>query len=196
MWSPIYLTFCFFIQVLAIWPQPVSFTKGNSTLWIESSLKVTYNGESCANVRGVSFHDISLNFQAEQMSHEQSSLSSTTTSFDSHSLVEAAVSRTLNTLFKQNFVPWKLFPRNTDFEPEDCDCEKPLVQSLAIIQTGTDNSSTAGGQATINAASYIGVLHAQHRTRHNHRFTQVSTSRTQYGRLPKLVSSHRYSANH
>jgi N-acetyl-beta-hexosaminidase len=147
-------------------------------LFIEESIKVTYNGASCAtNVCGISFDDISLNFNTEQVLHFQSSLSPTATSFDSHSLVEAAVSRTLNTLFKQNFVPWKLFPRNSDFEPENCDCEQNLVESLTIIQTGTDNSSTfrslagqvdesynltltAGGQATIHAVSYIGVLHA------------------------------------
>jgi N-acetyl-beta-hexosaminidase len=177
MWSPIYLIFCLVLQILAIWPQPVSFSKGNSTLWIASSLNVTYNGESYTNVWGIPFHDISLSIQTEQVSHGQSSLSSTATSFDSHSLVKAAVSRTLGTLFKQNFVPWKLFPRNSDFEPEECDCEKPLIKSLAIIQIGNDNSSTfkplagqvdesynltltTSGQATINAASYLGVLHA------------------------------------
>jgi hypothetical protein len=176
MWSPIYLAICFSYQILAIWPQPISFTKGNSTLFIENSVEVTYNGAICTNVCGVSFHDIPLNFPTEKMPYIQSSLSSTATSFDSHSIVEAAVSRALNTLFKQNFVPWKLFPRNSDFEPEDCDCEKTLVENLTIIQTGTDNSSTfkplagqvdesynltltTSGQATIHAVSYIGILH-------------------------------------
>jgi len=176
MWSPIYLLLFLSYQVLAIWPQPVSFVRGNSTLWVSEGLKVTYNGASCANVREVFFHD-HLDFHTEQVSHEQSSLSPSVTKFDSHSLVEAAVSRTLDILFKQNFIPWKLFPRNSNFEPEDCDCEKPLIESLVIVQTGKDNSTafkplagqvdesynltiTTSGQATINAVSYIGVLHA------------------------------------
>ena len=164
-------------QVLAIWPQPVSFERGNSTLWISEDLKVTYNGVNCANVRGVPSLVDPLHFHTEQMSLEQSSLSPSATKFDSHSLVEAAVTRTMDKLFKQNFVPWKLFPRNSDFEPEDCDCDKPHLNSLAIIQTDSDNSSTfkplagqvdesynltisTSGQAAINAVSYVGVLHA------------------------------------
>lgn len=176
MWFLIYYLLFLSCEVLAIWPQPVSFEKGNSTLWISEGLKVTYNGASCSNVRGVSFLGYP-GFHTEQVSHGQSSLSSSATNFDSHSLVEAAVSRTLDTLFKQNFVPWKLLPRNSNFEPEDCDCDKPRIESLAIIQTGKDDSSTfkplagqvdesynltitTSGQATINAVSYIGVLHA------------------------------------
>jgi len=164
-------------QVLAIWPQPVSFEKGNSTFWISDDLKVTYNGATCANVWGVPFLVNPLLFHTKPVSHEQSSLSPSTTKFDSHSLVEAAVTRTMDTLLKQNFVPWKLFPRNSNFEPEDCDCEKPYIKSLTIVQTGNDNSSTfkplagqvdesynltigTNGQASINAVSYIGVLHA------------------------------------
>jgi hypothetical protein len=90
MWSPIYLLLFLSSQVLAIWPEPVSFEKGNSTLWISESLRVTYNGASCANVRGVFFPDTPLDFRTEQASHEQSSLSSSSsaTSFDNHSLVE------------------------------------------------------------------------------------------------------------
>jgi len=179
MWSGIYFLLFLSYQVFAIWPQPVSFQKGNATLWILKDLEVSYNGELCADVRGVSFRNFPLNFHTEQVSYEQSSLSSSSSanSFDSQGLVEAAVSRTLDILFSQNFVPWKLYPRNSNFEPEDCDCDKPKIESLTITQTGNDNSSTfkplagqvdesynltitTSGQATINAVSYIGVLHA------------------------------------
>lgn len=176
MWSSIILILSFAYQVIAVWPQPVSFTKGSSVLWIEDTVKVTYNGAVCSNVCWVSFPAFHFTSGTEQVVQSSASAAS---GFDSNSIVQAAVSRTLESLFKKSFVPWKLYPRNqlSKFEPEDCHCDQTFIQSLKIVQMGTDDSSSfkplagqvdesynltigTNGQAAIYAISHVGVLHA------------------------------------
>ena len=186
MFRPVYLLLLLSVQVIAIWPAPQSITTGSSVLWIEESVRVSYERGDVGN--------IPLNFtgyDAKQIPGTQSSLYSrddASTSFSSRSIVQGAIARTMDTLFKQSFVPWKLVARNelAKFEPEE-HAKKQYITNLAITQTGNDNSSTfkplAGqvdesynltigmeGIAKLSAVSSTGVLHGLQT------FTQVSIS--------------------
>ncbi|KAL3419035.1 glycoside hydrolase family 20 [Phlyctema vagabunda] len=140
--------------ILAIWPAPVEVQTGSTVLWIASDVDVTYNGGSLST-----------------------SASDTPDTCTSKSIVEAAVSRSLKTLFTQNLVPWKLHPRNelSNFEPNAA-AEKKYISSIKIAQTSDDTvdtfrplagtvdesyniTITAEGEATISAVSSTGVLH-------------------------------------
>jgi len=97
-------------------------------------------------------------------------------SFNSKQIVQAAVSRTFDSIFRDDFVPWSLRKRNhlSDFEPKLLDGQN-WVNSLKIVQTEVDKPSTfkplAGqvdesynltlskdGHAKLSAVSSTGVL--------------------------------------
>ncbi|KAL2065145.1 hypothetical protein VTL71DRAFT_4286 [Oculimacula yallundae] len=164
-------------QVLAIWPAPQSITNGSSVLWIADSVKVSYERGDVGSIPflGLGSHNAkhTMEFQSSLTSRDDA----TSSGFSSRSIVQAAITRTLDTLFKQSFVPWKLVPRNelSKFEP-DKSAKKQYIKNLVISQTGTDNSSTfkplAGqvdesytlevgtdGIAKLTAVSSTGVLH-------------------------------------
>ncbi|RDW85080.1 putative beta-hexosaminidase alpha chain [Coleophoma cylindrospora] len=171
MWLSIVWFCAFFSFTQALWPVPVEFTSGNTVLWIAPNVKVTYNG---GNVRW-SPQTYDKNGQTENVWIEQ--LTTNTSAYTSHSIIEAAVTRTLKTVFTQNLVPWKLHPRNElyKFEPA-ANSTKTYISSLTITQTGTDTVDTfkplAGavdesynltitedGKAVISGVSSTGILH-------------------------------------
>lgn len=168
-------------RVAAIWPAPQSYTHGSSTLWIEKDVEVTYNGRSVrcsAQYTGMfsEFWESHTNIFKLSLSGGRGGPSSN--SFTSEDIVTAAVQRAYKTIFSENFIPWKLYPRNEiqKFEPSS-GANKTLIKCLEITQTGIDTPSTfkplAGqvdesyslsvgmdGSASITAASSIGVLYA------------------------------------
>ncbi|KAF8853365.1 putative cytochrome 52A4 [Acephala macrosclerotiorum] len=106
-----------------------------------------------------------------------SSYAAGNSTFSSSSIVQAAISRSLKTLFDQGLVPWKLVGRNqlSQFEPA-ANSSRTMISSLAITQTEPDTMNTykplAGdvdesynltittdGKATISAVSSTGVMH-------------------------------------
>ncbi|KAL7930822.1 glycoside hydrolase family 20 protein [Trichoderma chlorosporum] len=143
-----------FSPASALWPIPQKISTGNSVLFIDEGVRVTYNGQPIS----------SFGYYPPPSSN-----------FNSLQIVQGAVSRTLQTIFSTNFVPWKLNPRNSDFEPRLAPQNR--IQSIAIQQTEKDTSKTfkprAGdvdesysltvsknGQVNISAKSSTGVLHA------------------------------------
>jgi hypothetical protein len=95
--------------------------------------------------------------------------------FTSRGIVELAIVRTLETIFNQTPIPWKLVPRNElgNFEPPGY--SKTFLRCLNINQKAEDftfkplageidesYSLTVGedGEAVIDAVSSNGVLHA------------------------------------
>ena len=93
----------------------------------------------------------------------------------SDKIVNKAIERTLETLFKQNFVPWKFHPRFSDFEP-DASTNKVLIKTVALKQNGTDPEDilkpatgsvdesyaltvSDAGDVTISAVTSIGLAH-------------------------------------
>lgn len=97
------------------------------------------------------------------------------THFVSSQIVQGGVSRALDDIFDKNFVPWKLRPRNSDWEPSVWG-PKTFIRSLNITQTQPDKPGafkpldgqvdesysldvTSQGEASITANSTHGVLH-------------------------------------
>ncbi|PNP42958.1 hypothetical protein TGAMA5MH_05706 [Trichoderma gamsii] len=163
----------------ALWPIPQKITTGDSVLFIDEAVRVTYNGVQI----------ITSGYNPPAGSN-----------FNSKEIVQGAVSRTFQSIFSNNFVPWKLNPRNSNFEPKLAPLNR--IQTIAIQQTGKDTATTfkprAGdvdesysltvsknGQVNISAKSSTGILHAletfsqlfyQHSAGHYFYTTQVPVS--------------------
>lgn len=142
--------------VNALWPVPQKISTGEKVLFIDQTLEVTYNGESISYTYGYS--------------------PSSGSDFSSKEIVQAGVSRAFQAIFQDNFVPWKLRARNSDFEPDVYET-KTFVKSIQITQTGKDDDSafkplagevdesysltlSENGKAVIKAKSSVGCLHA------------------------------------
>lgn len=166
---------------LAIWPLPSSLSTGNSTLWIDEDVAITYHGPN--QVGYIHFQDepnqYALHASADRTVTQTASYSSygNTTSGESSftsSIIRAAISRTSQTLFQQNFVPWKFHPRNSNFEPAPG--SGASIRSITLQQTSLDPSNivnphagdidesytldvTVSGDVTITGASSFGIAH-------------------------------------
>ncbi|KAF7545023.1 hypothetical protein G7046_g9654 [Stylonectria norvegica] len=165
--------------VSAIWPAPKTLTTGDKVLYIDQTTEVTYNGKHvCWNSAGphdACERDAKTGFN-EQMAYTYGYAPAAGSHFNSKDIVQAGVSRAFKAIFNDNFVPWKLRERNSNFEP-DVYAAKTWVKSIQITQTGEDDAKTfkplAGkvdesytltvsekGVAIIKAKSSTGVLHA------------------------------------
>ncbi|KAF2835668.1 glycoside hydrolase family 20 protein [Patellaria atrata CBS 101060] len=142
---------------VAIWPLPKSYTSGDTVLFIEDNVHVTYNG--------VSSHSILI----IQKGHGTVNSTSPSTASE---IVQTAIQRTYETLFSKNFIPWKFHPRNSDFEPSTEN--KKYITSITLTQTAADPenifqapvgevdesyflSLIESGKVTIKAKSSIGL---------------------------------------
>ncbi|KAH8591375.1 beta-hexosaminidase beta chain [Bisporella sp. PMI_857] len=149
----IWLVFVF--QALALWPAPQSIKTGNSTLWIESTITVSYNGRSFLDSSSEAFSAAGVS---------------------SSIFIQQAVTRSFDLLFNKGLVPWKQHPRHqlSELEPAATG-PKICVRSLTINQKGLEHTfkPLAGqvdesynltisedGRATIDALSAFGILHA------------------------------------
>jgi hexosaminidase len=166
----------------AIWPVPKKISTGDKVLFIDQSIDITYNGDFvCWTPPGSVFdscnHSAQLNAETlleKQMPYTYNYQPDAGSKFNSKQIVQAGVSRALQAIFNDNFVPWKLRERNSDFEPDLQ--KKQWVKSLKIVQTEEDDKSTfkplAGevdesysltlsekGEASIKARSSTGILH-------------------------------------
>ncbi|KAK2682715.1 Beta-hexosaminidase [Fusarium oxysporum f. sp. vasinfectum] len=166
----------------AIWPVPKKISTGDKVLFIDQSLDITYNGDFvCWKPPGSVFYSCNHSAQLDtetllekQMPYTYKFQPDAGSKFNSKQIVQAGVSRALQAIFNDNFVPWKLRERNSDFEPDLQ--KKQWVKSLKIVQTEEDDKSTfkplAGevdesysltlsekGEASIKAKSSTGILH-------------------------------------
>jgi len=90
-------------------------------------------------------------------------------------VIQAAISRSSQTLFQQNFIPWKFHPRNSNFEPS-IGSKTSFIQSITLQQQSPDPTNitrpvagqidesysvqiTASGKVTITANSSYGIAH-------------------------------------
>ncbi|RDA82609.1 hypothetical protein CP532_4453 [Ophiocordyceps camponoti-leonardi (nom. inval.)] len=108
----------------ALWPAPQKLSMGRDFLFIDKDVRITYNGHSLSN-------DLDYSPPAGD-------------SFNSEQIVQSGVSRALKAIFKDNFIPWKLRPRHSDFEPDagGTDKRKQQIKSIAIFQTEADGPQT------------------------------------------------------
>jgi hexosaminidase len=173
MGASFYVLVTFFsLQVLAVWPAPKSFESGNSVLWIEPNVEVTYNGGSvCRNSSCILLDSPLL---TEQSPLQSSYSASGNGGFSSKIVVQDAVTRAFAILFTQSLVPWKLVPRDGLSKFEASPAYQTYISSLTITQFGNDSYNPAArqvdesynltiskdGEAEIVAASPNGCLHA------------------------------------
>ncbi|PQE29240.1 glycoside hydrolase family 20 protein [Rutstroemia sp. NJR-2017a BBW] len=176
MRSSTFLVSSLISSALALWPQPVSYTHGSDALWLTEDVKITYNGGSVWWHSLIFFDDEYTKTVLDQqiMGYYGGRSASAATS---KSIVTDAIKRAKQNLFKESLIPWKLVPRNelSSFEPS-LNATKKYITSLAITQTGTENSTsfkpqdgqvdesynltiTTDGQAFITSPSAYGVLH-------------------------------------
>lgn len=120
----------------AIWPIPSSYSHGEGLVWVDESVQFTYNGAGQVSHATVPVpnEDTTYQYQAHLGSYGHGSGQNTSSS---DKIVNKAIERTLETLFKQNFVPWKFHPRFSDFEP-NASAEKVLIKTVTLKQNGTD----------------------------------------------------------
>jgi hexosaminidase len=161
----------------ALWPIPASYKSGNSTLWIDRNVQISYNGGS--NVRPLAAASyLSLLHLGQQLFFQASSSYQSTASSNTmwtNKIVQNAINRTVDTLFNKNFVPWKFHPRFSDFEPK-LTGSSVYIKTINLKQNGSDPSDiekptagnldesyslsvTTAGEVTITAATSIGLLY-------------------------------------
>lgn len=164
--------------VNAIWPIPKSITTGNSTLFIDQNVAVSYNGEpvrilphshSNSYFRGISDSNL---FQ--QLSYAVGYSPPSGSDFKSKDIVQGGVERAFSAIFQNGLVPWMIRERNSNFEPPARDDAK-RISKLAIRQTEEDDENTfkpvvgtvdesyelkvtLNGTAELVAASSTGIL--------------------------------------
>ncbi|KAK2603418.1 Glucosamine-6-phosphate isomerase (Glucosamine-6-phosphate deaminase) (GNPDA) (GlcN6P deaminase) [Conoideocrella luteorostrata] len=175
--------------VSAIWPVPQQISTGSDILFIEKSIKVTYNGEpvrwnqGCPHGEQRESHLTNGAVKNEQVALNNNHALTTRTDnvtgkspFNSKQVVKGGVARSFKAIFEHGLIPWMLNPPGSDFEPA-VGKGKGAVKSLTITQTGKDNSTvfkplagsvdesyslnlTSGGEASITAATSTGILRA------------------------------------
>lgn len=162
--------------VAALWPIPSNYTHGDSVLWIDRSVQISYNGvvqvaSSSSSRRFFFLQSLNSLFQ-QQIGYGNNSLNS---SSSSSKIITTAIDDTTKTLFSQQFVPWMFNPRFSDFEPM-ANVSKVYVKTIALQQNQTDPenvfkpaagavdesyalSVSTDGRVTISAASSLGLAH-------------------------------------
>lgn len=163
--------------VNAVWPAPKEISTGDSVLFIEESLEITYNGEPvCWTSPDFSCPDTVVDTEIlnPQLTYTYGYEPASGPKCDDKDVVQGGVSRAMTAIFHQNFVPWKLRPPHSSFEP-DLDGGKGSVTSLIINHSSDSNGTcykplagaidesyslelTEDGVATIEAETSIGAL--------------------------------------
>lgn len=158
-----------------LWPVPQpTLETGSTPLFITDNVKVTYNG---ASVRW-STHKLSQTMDetyTKFMSQKQLDYKDPDTdALTTLDIVKYGVKRTLNSIFKENFVPWMLVPRRQLSSYEPSRNGSTQISSLAVTLSGsnaTAKPSTSDidesynltiaedGTAALSAYSTTGVLH-------------------------------------
>ncbi|KAI4726057.1 putative cytochrome 52A4 [Aureobasidium sp. EXF-10728] len=170
MWSYLLLSL-FIVQTLAVWPIPSNMTKGEQVLFVDRRIKFIYNGVAQVALpqpeQALFEQDLNLFIlQNENYGHRNVS---------SQKVISTAIETTTQTLFEQNFIPWKFHPRHSNFEPAmNASCT--WIRTVHLEQTDADPANvtkplagdvdesyslsiTTDGQVTITAASSVGIAH-------------------------------------
>lgn len=164
-------------SVLAVWPLPSSSSYGSSVLYIDPGVRVTYT-LSNQNASGYG------------SPYGQRS-----------SIVSTAIDCTLDTIFTKTFYPWKLRPRNTNFDPPAETNNRIATINLIQYKPDPTNSSstradnldesyslsvTTSGTVTITANSSVGISYGL--TTFSQLFFQTSNGRVYTDLAPVAVS--------
>lgn len=154
----------------AIWPLPSQYTSGEKVLWIdESKVKISYSGPGHVSFPSFSSAGSTILTYGEQKPQGYGHGAENGTA-GAPRIITSAIERTYDTLFNKNFVPWKLRPRLSNFEPQTDD--KTYISTINLAQNGPDTAAnnsdvdesytlevTQEGKATVTANSEIGILY-------------------------------------
>jgi hexosaminidase len=170
MWSYLLLTL-FVVQILAVWPIPSNITTGEDVLFVDRRVKFIFNGAvqvAYPQPEQMPLEQDLNHFDLQNGNYGHHNLSS-------QKVISTAIKTTTQSLFEQNFIPWKFHPRHSDFEPAtNASCT--YIKTVHLKQTETDPANVtkplAGevdesyslsvatdGQVTITAVSSIGIAH-------------------------------------
>ena len=154
----------------AVWPLPSQYTSGEKVLWIdESKVKISYSGPGHVSFPSFSSAGSMILTYGEQKPQGYGQGAGNGTA-GAPRIITSAIERTYDTLFNKNFVPWKLRPRLSNFEPQTDD--KTYISTINLAQNGPDTAAnnsdvdesytlevTQEGKATVTANSEIGILY-------------------------------------
>lgn len=126
----------------ALWPAPTKMSSGNDVFFIDPRVNITYNGQDVrwtppAPNDSLAVQDAETRV-TEQLQYTSGYKPAPGSQFNSKDIVQSGVSRALQGIFQNNFVPWKLRPRNSDFEPKPCG-DKKWIKCIDITQTEKDD---------------------------------------------------------
>ncbi|EON63851.1 hypothetical protein W97_03079 [Coniosporium apollinis CBS 100218] len=166
----------------AIWPLPSSYTSGDTVLWIDGGVQISYNAAN--NVGSIPVANalkeyapvdpqLTTNPQSYPHSYWNKNRNSTAGHRPSQQIIQYAIQRTYDTILKKNFVPWKFHERNEDFEPPTegkiyishislqqnaADPDNILTPRAGDVDESYSLTLTEDGEATIEAETSIGLV--------------------------------------
>lgn len=184
------ITLLFTCHAFALWPLPFYHSTGDTVLWIDRELQVSYNGAT-AQVPYLSLVSQPLRFLhlfkvfpeqqqwkggTGQRYHVQSPKGANATALNSLRIINTALDSMMKSLFDQQYIPWQFHPRHSDFEPA-ASAPRTYIQSISLHQTTSDPNNvftakvgevdesysinvTESGHVMIAAVSSIGIAHA------------------------------------
>ncbi|KAG9946393.1 putative cytochrome 52A4, partial [Aureobasidium melanogenum] len=146
-------------------------TTGEDVLFVDRTVKFVYN--DAAQVALPQPEQMPFDQDLNLFISQQGNYGHHNTS--SQKIISTAIKSTTQTLFEQNFVPWKFHPRHSDFEPAT-NASRSYIKTVHLEQTNADPANVtkplAGdvdesysisiatdGQATITASSSVGIAH-------------------------------------
>ena len=162
--------FCLAQTAVLLWPVPAQYTHGTDVLWINPSVKISYQGGS-----GVS-EGASVSYQYPLADPDFMLKSPGFTGNDTASvnIIQTAIDSTTDTLFNKNFVPWKFHPRNSNYEPPSggtqissvtltLNSTSPVTNISKPLDGQIDESYSlrisSAGDTAISAGSAIGLAY-------------------------------------
>lgn len=135
-------------MVLALWPIPSQYTHGDSILWIDNNVQVEYGlqGQVCLETPVWQRSRADMCFVKDNNVFIPS---------DTQNIVNTAVDRAFNTIFNQNFVPWKFNPRNSDYEPSQVN--QRFVNSIVLLQNEADPTNVTRPSEAVDESYTLSV---------------------------------------
>ena len=169
---------------MAFWPQPRQCTHGGSVLWLSPDLELKVSKGWSPDCRETWYEDLRSTEAYEESSrrcliltpymshfrphtHDYATENSIDTPLD---ILEKAFDRMKNRLFNQNFIPYKMYPRNAQFEPDLQEHNVRITRVLVKLPKDSPPQRVSSeayhidmdvkGLVCINAISHNGAIHA------------------------------------
>jgi hexosaminidase len=169
----------FLTDVSALWPEPKSYSHGDSVLWLSPSCKIFQSSDKSDSESYLRHYATYVGFESfydylySQYFFSRDHYGRPTTS----GIIASAISRAQARLANAAFIPWKFYPRNSDFEPKYDDSANQITQIIINQNSSTEDESseirsfldqdesydveiTEDGQVTLSSNSTLGTVRA------------------------------------